>query len=594
MAFIPEDKIEEIKDQLDIVNIISEYVELKHSGNNYIGLCPFHNEKTPSFTVSSQKGIFHCFGCGEGGDAITFIMKKENLTYPEAIHFLADKLGIFIETGKIDKELYEHRKRLYAINNEAKLFFFHNLLTNSLPKKYISQRGLEKKLINKYMLGYATEKSQDLMQYLLKKGYKIEDMLELGLVKKSQKNGSLYDAFRNRLMFPIINSRKNIIGFGGRTLVDDRAKYINSPESIVYHKSNNVYGVMNFNNIAKAKKVILVEGYMDVISLSNYGIDYCVASLGTSLTREQAKLLSRHSKNVFICYDGDNAGIKAAERAMEILKEIDIFPNIVQIPDEMDPDDYIKKYGKSSFENLLENSVNPILYKYNNLLSEYDLKDIDQKVIFLEELTKLLAGIDNKLIQEEYINRFSEDLSLDKKNLIYEIQNIQGDIPKKDNVNPILPRKQSNVGFKKIMIESLRYMIFNPGSLEDIQEVSDFLKDETIYWKELTNIVRKFDLNSTDSIYEQLENMNIEESIRKIFNVVLNIKDIDYYKVDENVKTYISTMEKNRLIIKRDMLREQFALLESYDTLTDELKNVYNQLVMDIFKLDKDIKYLNN
>ena len=597
MAYIPEEQIEEIKSQLDIVSIISEYVDLKQSGNNFLGLCPFHNEKTPSFTVSRQKGIFHCFGCHEGGDTITFIMKKENLSYPEAIRFLADKLGIFLETGKVDKELYEHRKVLYAINNEAKLYFFHNLLTNSIPKKYIQDRGLNRDFINKYMIGYATDNFQDLMQYLLKKGYKIEDMIELGLVKKSKKNNSYYDAFRSRLIFPIINSRKNIIGFGGRTLVNDRAKYINSPESIVYHKSQNLYGVMNFNNISKLDKVILVEGYMDVISLSNYGIGFAVASLGTALTNEQAKLISRYTKNVYICYDGDTAGIKAAERAMDIFKEIDIYPNIVRIPDGLDPDDYIKKYGKNSFDNLLENSLNPILYRYNILISKYDLKDIDQKVIFLQKLTTLLFEIDNKLVQSEYINRFSEDLSLDKQSLILEIANLEK--TKEINENPSINEnseiiKQSNFEFKKIMIESLRYIIFNRNLADEVIRVSNFLENETSYWEKSLEIIEKIDFNSSDSIMKQITAMKIDKNIEKIFYIALNVKDVEYFNREENTKAYILSIEKSRLIIKRDMLKEQFALLGNYNNLNDDLKNVYNKLVMDIFKLDKDIKNLKN
>ncbi|QQK07566.1 DNA primase [Miniphocaeibacter halophilus] len=590
MAYIPEDKIDEIKDQLDIVNIISEYVDLKQSGNNYIGLCPFHNEKTPSFTVSSQKGIFHCFGCGEGGDTISFIMKKENLSYPEAIQFLADKLGIFIETGKVDKELYEHRKKLYAINNEAKLFFFHNLLTNPIPKKYIVERGLKKELINKFMIGYATEKSQDLLNYMLKKGFKIEDLLELGLVKQSKRNNSLYDAYRNRLIFPIIDLRKNIIGFGGRTLVDDRAKYINSPESLVYHKSNNVYGVMNLRNVSKENKVILVEGYMDVISLSNYGIDYSVASLGTSLTIEQAKLISRYTKNVYICYDGDEAGINAAERALEIFRSINISPNIVKIPDGLDPDDYLKKYGRDSFNQLLENSLNPILYKYNNLINEYDLNDIDQKVIFLNKLTELLAEIESKLIRDEYINRFSDDLSLDRDNLQYEINKILNtktiDVKTKKQV----VKNQSDKGYKKILLESLRYIIFNPNISEDIIEVSKFLSEKTEFWTKTLDIVKKIDYNSEKSIKDQIYDFNIDDKTKLIFDAVFKVKDYNYYLNNDNAENYIKSMEKNKLIIEREILKSQFILLEDYDKLSDELKNVYNKLAMDIFKLDIDIK----
>ncbi len=594
MAYIHEDKINEIKDQLDIVQIISDYVELKQSGNNYLGLCPFHNEKTPSFTVSAQKGIFHCFGCGEGGDAISFIMKKESLSYPEAIHFLADKLGIFIETGKVDKKLYDHRKKLFQINDEAKLYFFQNLLASPIPKRYIQDRGINKNLINRYMIGYATKNSQGLLNHLMKKGYKLDDLLELGLVKKSRKNGSLYDAYINRLMFPIIDSRKNIIGFGGRTLGEDRAKYINSPESVVYHKSDHIYGTMNFKNISKENKAILVEGYMDVISLSNYGIDYSVASLGTSLTKEQAKLISRYTKNIFICYDGDNAGILAAERALNIFKEIEIFPNIVKIPDGLDPDDYLKEYGKESFFNLLENSLNPILYKYNNLLKKFDLKNIDEKIEFLKELTELLTTIDSRLVRDEYINRFAKDLNLDKDNLSFEVNNILKSSNSKlntklvNNEEPISVKSQNS--YKRILLESLRFIVFNSEKREEIIRISDFLNDKTKYWKDTLSSILKININSEKTVADQLEENRIDANIRKIINQVFMVKDRKYYLDSNNANNYINSMEKNKLIIERDTLKEQFSLLSDYESLSDELKNVYNSLAMDILRLDKDIK----
>ncbi|MDL2310922.1 DNA primase [Peptostreptococcaceae bacterium OttesenSCG-928-C18] len=595
MAYISEDKINEVKDQIDIVNLISEYVDLKQSGNNYLGLCPFHNEKTPSFTVSANKRIFHCFGCGEGGDAISFIMKKENLNYPETIQFLADKLGIFLETGKVDKELYEHRKILYAINNEAKLYFFHNLLTNSIPKKYIQNRGLNRDFINKYMLGYATDSYTDLLNHLTKKGYKVDDLLELGLVKKSQKNNSLYDAYRNRLIFPITDTRKNIIGFGGRTLGMDKAKYINSPESLIYHKSDNIYGVNNLQNAAKQNKIILVEGYMDVISLSNYGIDYCVASLGTALTKEQAKLISRYSKNIYVCYDGDSAGIKAAERAMEIFSELNISPYIVTIPDALDPDDYVKKYGKESFENLLKNALNPILYKYGNLVNSYDLKDIDQKVEFLKKITVLLSDIDNELTRDEYINRFSKDLNIDNKSLEEEVDKL---LNNKKTTKKSTPEKKKKISAKNVrnmklkLVESLRYSIFNNKMADEIIKASNFLENETQYWKLCTEIAQKFKFNSEMSLEEQLKELNLSLEINKIFESVLNIDNYHDYTNIDNTKKYINSLERDKLIYKRDDLKEQLSLLEENENLTEELENIHTKLAMDILELNKDIKKL--
>ena len=374
MGFIPQDKIDEIKSVADIVSVIGDYVELKRSGSNYIGLCPFHNEKTPSFSVSPSKGIFHCFGCGVGGDVISFIMQKEGLSYPEAIKFLADKLGILVETNEVNKEKYEHRKKLFAINNEAKLFFYKNLLINDVPKEYIKKRDLTNSMINKFIIGYADGKNS-LYRHLLQKGYQKDDIIEVGLANQDER-GNIFDKFRNRLMFPIIDIRGNIIGFGGRTLADAKAKYMNSPQSLAYDKSKNVYGVSNLKNSTKVGKIILVEGYMDVISLTNYGFDFAIASLGTSLTHDQAKLIKRYCKNIYICYDGDSAGQNATSRAIQVFKEIDISPNIIVIPDNLDPDDYIKKYGNESFNKLIDNAMDSIIYEYKKILKKYDINDV--------------------------------------------------------------------------------------------------------------------------------------------------------------------------------------------------------------------------
>lgn len=586
MAYIPEDKIQEIKDQLDIVNIISEYVELKPSGQNYVGLCPFHNEKTPSFSVSRSKGIFHCFGCGEGGDVITFIMKKENLNYIEAVRFLADKLGIFLDTGNVDKELYEHRKKLIRINEDAKYYFFQQLLTYEIPKKYLASRNLNKSVVNKFMIGYAPDGYNNLLNYFKSKNVDTDDLLELGLIKKS-KNGKLYDAYRNRLIFPILNTRKEVIGFGGRTLVDDKAKYINSPESVVYHKSFNLYGIINFNSISKKDKVVLVEGYIDVISMYNQGVDYCIASLGTALTKEQAKLIKRYTKNVFICYDGDSAGQKATKKAVDIFKDIGINANIIELPDNLDPDDYIKKFGKDSFETLIENSLNPILYDYNNLLKEYNLEDIDEKTKFLDKLVLLLSDIKNKLIQDEYIIRFSKDLNLDTESIKRELSKTRSKIIKKtsDEVKPV---KNNN---KFIFLESLRYYLFNKNIelRKKILESIWFLEDETKYFIPTIVFIEDnlIDINTT---LLDLAKMDGDEDIKKILESVLKVQNRIYYTNEDNTIRFLNSLKRRVLILERDNLKNQLNLLQDNETLTEDLQKSYTEIANKIFKIDLLLK----
>lgn len=587
MAYIPEEKIQDIKDQLDIVNIISDYVELKPSGQNYIGLCPFHNEKTPSFTVSRSKGIFHCFGCGVGGDAITFIMKKENMNYVEAIHFLADKLGIFLDTGNVDKELYEHRKVLLRINEDAKYYFFQQLLTYQLPKEYLANRGLNKSVVNKFMLGYAPDGFDNLLNYFKDKNVNTEDLLELGLIKKSA-NGHLYDAYRNRLIFPITNNRKEVIGFGGRTLVDDRAKYINSPESIVYHKSKNLYGVTNFNSISKKDKVVIVEGYVDVISLYNYGVDYCVASLGTALTKEQAKLISRYTKNIYLCYDGDSAGQNATQRALEIFKDIDIQANVIELPEQLDPDDYIKKYGKESFETLITNSLNLILYKYTKLLKNYNLEDINSKTEFLNELVKLLNGIENKLIQDEYLTRFSKDLDIN-------IDSIKSELTKQKNFSktpvrdtPKVNRVNNN---KLIFLESIKYYLFN-SDIElrsKILNSVNFLEEETEFFTPTIIFIEENGL-TIDTTLKDLEEIGGNKDITKIIETTLKTQNKDYYNNKENAIRFLNSLERHILIMERDKLKEQLILLQENEELSESLKKSYTDLANEIFKIDSLLK----
>ncbi|WP_237036393.1 DNA primase [Mediannikoviicoccus vaginalis] len=587
MAYIPEEKIQDIKDQLDIVNIISDYIELKPSGQNYIGLCPFHNEKTPSFTVSRSKGIFHCFGCGVGGDAITFIMKKENMNYVEAIHFLADKLGIFLDTGNVDKELYEHRKTLLRINEEAKYYFFQQLLTYQLPKEYLSNRGLDKSVVNKFMLGYAPDGFDNLLNYFKGKNVKTEDLLELGLIKKSA-NGHLYDAYRNRLIFPITNNRKEVIGFGGRTLVDDRAKYINSPESIVYHKSKNLYGVTNFNSISKKDKVVIVEGYVDVISLYNYGIDYCVASLGTALTKEQAKLISRYTKNIYLCYDGDSAGQSATQRAIEIFKEIDIQANVIELPEQLDPDDYIKKYGKESFETLITNSLNSILYNYTKLLKNYDLDDINSKTEFLNELVKMLNEIDNKLIQDEYLIRFSKDLDINIDSIKSELskQKSYSKTPVKDT--PKVNRVNNN---KLIFLESIKYYLFN-NDIEfrsKILNSGNFLEEETEYFTPTIIFIEENGL-TIDTTLDDIKELDGNSNIKKIIETTLKTQNRDYYNNKENAIRFLNSLKRHVLIMERDKLKEQLILLQENEELSESLKKSYTDLANEIFKINSLLK----
>ena len=315
MRLISDDMINQIKENSDIVDIIGEYVDLKKAGSSFKGLCPFHNEKTPSFTVDRKKQLFHCFGCGAGGDVVSFIMQKEGLSYPDSLKYLAQKAGINLVFNE-SPGMSEKRKKLYEINKDIMMYFYKNLLTNKEPQDYLLKRGLRSNIVNTFMLGFAKGSWDDLLNFARSNDIKEEDLLELGLIAKS-KNGNYYDKYRNRLIFPIIDTYGRIIGFGGRAIDNTMPKYLNSPESEVFKKRFNLYGLNIFKKQNK-RDLILVEGYMDVIALNNNGIDIAVASLGTAFTVDQAKLAKRYADNIYICYDSDSAGIKATKRAIEI------------------------------------------------------------------------------------------------------------------------------------------------------------------------------------------------------------------------------------------------------------------------------------
>ncbi|MFN2101572.1 DNA primase [Finegoldia dalianensis] len=595
MGFIPQDKIDEIKSVADIVSVIGDYVELKRAGSNYVGLCPFHNEKTPSFSVSPSKGIFHCFGCGVGGDVISFIMQKEGLSYPEAIKFLADKLGILVETNEVNKEKYEHRKKLFEINNEAKLFYYKNLLINDIPKDYIKKRNLNNNLINKFIIGYADGKNS-IYRHLLQKGYQKDDIIELGLINQDEK-GNVYDKFRNRLMFPIIDVRGNVIGFGGRALADSRAKYMNSPQSLAYDKSKNVYGVSNLKNSAKVGKIILVEGYMDVISLTNYGFDYAIASLGTSLTHDQAKLIKRYCKNIYICYDGDSAGQNATSRAIEIFKEHDISPNIIVIPDNMDPDDYIKQYGNESFDRLIDNAVDSVIYEYKKILQKYDINDVKEKIQLIDDLTTLLSKLDREVIRDEYIKRFSDDLNIEylslKKDVSSKLNEVKPNIAfhnERTDDKKITEKDSINNQEKITAVEIMTIACFHKDVYYDLKEEFSKFKTKISYYNNFIEFV--------DFYYSKNnENQIDEKSARDYFkNDIQMDRTIDYlYKKSRdsininNIGRVVLEIKKYLMTQEKENIKSQLDLMQSVE-FNEKINKEYNEILNKILEINRQIK----
>ena len=406
-AFFPEELVNEVIQANDIVDIVSGYVRLKRSGSSFMGCCPFHREKTPSFHVSADKQLYHCFGCNAGGGVIQFIMNAEGLDFPDALRFLADKSGIRLPEGDEDKgdERYKRKQKMYEMNKDAARYFRECLLSQEgqAAQEYLKKRQLDGKTIAAFGLGFAPKGWDGVLKHLRAKGYDRSLIVESGLCTMNEK-GHVYDRFRERVMFPIFDVRGNITGFTGRILSGDAAKYMNSPESIVFDKGKNLYGL----NLAKKSNrgyYILVEGNMDVISLHQAGINAAVAACGTAFTRDQAKLIAKST--VYLCFDGDGAGQKALDRAAEIFREFDTKLKVIELRDVKDPDDFIKKFGAEEFENAITKAKTLMEYKMDMLIRGVDLGDTSQKLEMLQGASKLLSTITNAVEREVYVTRLS-------------------------------------------------------------------------------------------------------------------------------------------------------------------------------------------
>lgn len=394
--------LDELTARCDIVDIVSHYVALKKSGSNYFGICPFHNEKTASFSVAPDKQIFYCFGCGAGGGPIRFIMDIEGLEFGDAVQFLAKQYNMPVPEQNIDRSASRKRERILALLKDAARFFYAQLYSpaGEQARSYFRQRGLSKRTCNNFGLGYAQNSFHALFDAMREKGYTKEELEAAGLIARNP-NGTYYDKFRNRVMFPIIDIRGDVIGFGGRVMDDSKPKYLNSPETMVFNKRRNLFA-MNTAKKTKSEYFLLAEGYMDVIALHQAGFDCAVASLGTSLTGEQARLLSKYTKTVVICYDADAAGQAASQRAIDILKKAGLRVKILRIPDAKDPDEFIKKKGAEAFRKLIERSNNDVRYRIESAREKYDFTEDDQRILFLREAAGIIAALENSVERDIY------------------------------------------------------------------------------------------------------------------------------------------------------------------------------------------------
>jgi len=403
--------LDELIRRNDIVDVVSQYVRLvKKSGNNLFGLCPFHSEKTPSFSVNTERQIYHCFGCGAGGGVINFIMEIENLTFADAVHFLARRVGMTVPDEAVSPEVRSRRARLLNLNRDAARFFYEALKSpdGAAAREYLARRGISPEVTTRFGLGYAPDSWLALCDAMIKSGYTARDLFEAGLVRRSGRaSGGFYDTFRGRLMFPVIDVRGNVVGFSGRLLGDGEPKYLNSPDTPVFKKSMQLFG-LNLAKKTKSGTILLVEGNIDVVKLHQAGFDGAVASLGTALTEEQVQLLKRYTKNVVIAYDNDAAGVKAAERALSLMENSDLRVRVLRLKGAKDPDEFIDKFGRDAFANLLDSVENHVEYRITTLLAQHSLETDEGRLAFLKEATEMLSRVSNAVEREIYAKRVAE------------------------------------------------------------------------------------------------------------------------------------------------------------------------------------------
>ncbi|WP_392486593.1 DNA primase [Haloimpatiens sp. FM7315] len=587
---ISEDLILKIKEENDIVDVISEVMTLKRAGRNYVGLCPFHGEKTPSFTVSKDKQIFKCFGCGEAGNVITFIMKYKRFNFPEAVKFLGERVNIDVEEDKAYELKNSKKNKLYKINVEAAKYFFNNLTKNSVARNYFFKRGMDKKTLVRFGLGYAVDDWNSLMNYLKNRGYTALDMLEAGLIIKG-KNNSYYDRFRNRVMFPVFDYKGRVIGFGGRVLNDSKPKYLNSPETELFKKGTNLYGLNFVIDHFKTDTIVIVEGYMDLISLNQSGIVNVVASLGTALTTQQAKLLKRYVKKIIISYDADTAGQLATLRGMEILKKEGFDVRVLMIPEDKDPDEFVRNHGSKAFESLIEKALPLTEYRIFMESKGINLSDKEMIIKYTRKIIPILLELD-PVERELYIKRVAE-ISKINEQVLYDMvaryahrgNDYSSNSNKLDDVNMKLYMEPASVKAERVLLNT---MLKHNSSIEYIR---DKIK------------VEDMDMNIHKFIYKTiLENKSLpKDELKRFIEVKCTdiesskefVKILDTEVIDENncsvaINDCVAQIKKSRLEESKKAIMEKIKKYEAEGKFDETIK-LASELVDIQKKISKEI-----
>ena len=557
MARYSEEILNEVRQSNDIVDVISQYVHLKRSGRNYFGLCPFHNEKSPSFSVSPDKQIFHCFGCGVGGNVITFVSQIEGLNFVETVQMLAERANIQLPTlqnnGDTQREIL--KDKVYKVNEFAAEYYHQNLYKPQakMAQEYVKKRQLTNETLKSFRIGFSG-KFDELYQELKKQGFQEQEILESGLVNKNER-GQYIDRYRNRLMFPICDARGRVIAFGGRVLDDSKPKYINSPENVVYSKGRHLFGL----NVAKkgdTKKILIVEGYMDVISLHQRGITNVVASLGTALTEQQGWLLRKNSEQIILSFDSDEAGIKAKLRSIEILQNMGCDLRVLQLEGAKDPDEYILKYGNMRFQNAVDKAFSVVEFKVKILKKELDLDNTNDKIKFLNEIAKLISKVDNTMEREVYIEKIAKEYDISKEAIYAEVNKLTY---KNDKSEKILEKAKPVVVHKK----------------EETKEISEAIKKRE---NTIISILLTGDLSIFEIIKQNIKPEDFQDEINK--EIAKKLYE-EFEKGNSNINSIIDTLDQEH--------QNQITMIMAEDYEIEDLEKAIDDIIQ-AYKRDK----LNN
>ena len=561
MARYSEEIINEVRQSNDIVDVISQYIHLKRSGRNFFGLCPFHNEKSPSLSVSPDKQIFHCFGCGVGGNVFTFVSKIEGIGFVETVQMLAERANIQLPTlenkGDAQKEIL--KDKVYKVNEFAAEYYHQNLYkpTAKMAQEYVKKRQLSNETLKSFRIGFSG-KHDELYQELKKQGFEEKEILESGLVNKNDR-GQYIDRYRNRLMFPICDVRGRVIAFGGRVLDDSKPKYINSPENVVYSKGRHLFGL----NVAKkgdTKRLLIVEGYMDVISLHQRGITNVVAPLGTALTEQQGWLLRKNAEQIILSFDSDDAGLQAKIRALGILENMGCDIRVLNVEGAKDPDEYILKYGTARFNNLVEKALSVIEFNVKLLKKDLNLENTNDKIKFLNEIAKLISKIDNTIEREVYIEKIAKEYDISKEAIYAE-------------VNKLTYKNSSN----EKLLEKRKPVILH--TKKETQEISPAVKrrENTVISILLTGDLSIFEIIKQNITPEDFQDDINRKIVKKLYE--------EFEKGNSNINSIIDSLEQEEQNQITMIMAEDYEI-ENLEKAIDDIMQSYEKDKLDKRKFE--------